>query len=106
MDEANRKASVAAFTHNNAAVEADFIDLHGLYVREAEAVRQSSICLCFAAFYASNPVSGHLITSGPLVCFQVTEKRIAQARKQKRPHLVSLPLLLCVPIRECKSLMG
>lgn len=55
MEEANRKVSEASFAANNASVEADFIDLHGLYVREAEVV---------------------------------TEKRIAQARGQKRPHLV------------------
>lgn len=38
MEEANRKASEASFAANNASVEADFIDLHGLYVREAEVV--------------------------------------------------------------------
>ncbi|MCJ1430420.1 hypothetical protein MMC29_008338, partial [Sticta canariensis] len=37
MEEANRRASEASFACNNASAEADFIDLHGLYVREAEA---------------------------------------------------------------------
>ena len=39
MEEANRKASEAVFQANNLSSEADVIDLHGLYVKEAEKVR-------------------------------------------------------------------
>lgn len=39
MQNANQRASQAAFKRNNASAEPDFVDLHGLYVREAEAVR-------------------------------------------------------------------
>ena len=39
MEEANRKASEAAFKLNNVSAEENVIDLHGLYVSEAERVR-------------------------------------------------------------------
>ena len=39
MEEANRKASVAVFRVNNQPSEdVDVMDLHGLYVKEAEKV--------------------------------------------------------------------
>ncbi|MCJ1471316.1 hypothetical protein MMC07_009964 [Pseudocyphellaria aurata] len=48
MEEANRRASEASFAANNANVEADFIDLHGLYVREAEVVSDTDGALLYA----------------------------------------------------------
>ena len=54
MEEANRKASEAAFKQHNASSEPDFIDLHGLYVREAEAV---SMEVSISSFYLLGSLS-------------------------------------------------
>ena len=41
MEEANAKASAAVYQANNMSSEVDVIDLHGLYVKEAEKVGPS-----------------------------------------------------------------
>ncbi|KAK9809362.1 hypothetical protein WJX73_008935 [Symbiochloris irregularis] len=43
MQQANQRASDTHFKRNNASVEPDFVDLHGLYVREAEAIMEKQI---------------------------------------------------------------
>ena len=64
MEDANRKASDAAFRSNNAGAEADFIDLHGLYVREAEAVREVCGSQCRLACNSRLKKSLHVLPSG------------------------------------------
>ena len=79
MEEANRKASEAVFQANNLSSEADVVDLHGLYVKEAEKVRAWQTWLQGCPCYPS-------LTGACRV--QVTSARIDQAIAGRRMHLV------------------
>ena len=79
MEEANCKASEAVFQANNLSSDADVIDLHGLYVKEAEKVQASQ------AWLQGDPHCPSLTGTRRV---QVTSARIDQAIAGRRMHLV------------------
>ena len=96
MEEANRRASEAAFRANNQpGAEVDTLDLHGLYVKEAEKVWHMPSCTTPKSASTSSHTCS--VTNCTKVCnqgahtahvLQVTSQRIDKAIADRRAHLV------------------